>query len=184
MVGLTGTGNKKAARFSLGMKQRLSIAMALLHNPELLILDEPTNGLDPNGIIEIRELLKKLNEEHNITIIISSHLLSEIERMVTHVGIINKGTMLFQGTLADLRQKQIQDSVIQFSTSDEDKTTGILLLNDLAPTVTNGLITIPLIDKQKVAALNAQLVHAGVDVYQISVVKNDLESIFMDIINK
>jgi ABC-type multidrug transport system ATPase subunit len=184
MVGLTSTGNKKAARFSLGMKQRLSIAVALLHNPELLILDEPTNGLDPNGILEIRELLKKLNEEHQLTILISSHLLSEIEKMVTYVGIINKGNMLFQGTLAGLRQKQIQDSVIQFNTSNEDKTISILLLNGLAPTVINGVITIPLIDKQKVAALNAQLVHAGIDVYQVSLVKNDLESIFMDIINK
>ena len=79
------------------MKQRLSIAVALLHNPSLLILDEPTNGLDPNGMIEIRELLIKLNQQSGITVIISSHMLAEIEKLVTHVGVINNGQMLFQG---------------------------------------------------------------------------------------
>lgn len=99
IVGLENTKKKKAGKFSLGMKQRLSIAIALLPNPSLLILDEPTNGLDPSGIIETRELLKKLNAEQNITIVISSHLLAEIEKLVTHVGIINRGKMLFQGPL-------------------------------------------------------------------------------------
>ena len=88
------------------MKQRLGIAQALLGNPELLILDEPTNGLDPSGIIEIRELIKSLSEEYGITVLISSHILSEIELMATHVGIINKGKLLFQGTMDDLRAKQ------------------------------------------------------------------------------
>jgi lantibiotic transport system ATP-binding protein len=106
LVGLANTGNKKTSQFSLGMKQRLSIAIALLHNPLLLILDEPTNGLDPNGMIEIRELLIRLNEEQGITIIISSHLLAEIEKLVTYVGVINKGRMLFQGTLEELKSKQ------------------------------------------------------------------------------
>ena len=85
------------------MKQRLGIAQALLGNPELLILDEPTNGLDPSGIIEIRDLIKRLPEEYGIIVLISSHILSEIELMATHVGIINKGKLLFQGTMDDLR---------------------------------------------------------------------------------
>src|ERR1019366_5519217 len=116
LVGLGKTGNKKAGNFSLGMKQRLSIATALLHQPALLILDEPTNGLDPNGIIEIRELLKKLNQKREMTIVISSHLLSEIERLVTHLGIIHKGVLLFQGTLAALRENQTLSSVVTFDT--------------------------------------------------------------------
>jgi ABC-type multidrug transport system ATPase subunit len=88
------------------MKQRLSIAIALLHNPELLILDEPTNGLDPNGIIETRELIRRLNREAGVTIIVSSHILAEVEKMASHVGIIHKGKMLFQGTLPELHAMQ------------------------------------------------------------------------------
>lgn len=82
IVGLSSVSKKKTINFSFGMKQRLGIAIALLHSPELLILDEPTNGLDPNGIIEIRELLIKLQKENNITILVSSHLLSEVEKIV------------------------------------------------------------------------------------------------------
>src|ERR687890_745421 len=89
LVGLARTGRKRASQFSLGMKQRLGLALALLHSPSLLILDEPTNGLDPNGILEIRGLLQSLNRDHGITILISSHLLAETEKLVTHVGIIN-----------------------------------------------------------------------------------------------
>ena len=102
VVGLAETGAKRAGQFSLGMKQRLAIAVALLHEPQLLILDEPTNGLDPHGIIEVRKLLRKLNQEQGITILVSSHLLSEIEKLVTHLGIINRGRIVFEGTLAEL----------------------------------------------------------------------------------
>lgn len=102
LVGLENTGSKKAGRFSLGMKQRLGIAMALLHKPSLLILDEPTNGLDPQGMIEIRELFKTLNREQHVSIVISSHILSEMEKLATHIGIIDKGRLLFQASLAEL----------------------------------------------------------------------------------
>lgn len=184
IVGLAGTGGKKTAKFSLGMKQRLSIAIALLHNPALLILDEPTNGLDPNGIIGIRELLKQLNREQGMTIVISSHLLPEIEKMVTHLGIINKGTMLFQGTLTELQLKQTLGSVINFETSDFQKTSEIILSNGLAPAIVNGRVSIPMSGKETVAGLNRQFIHAGIDVYRISTVENDLESIFIDLIKK
>ena len=94
--------DKKLGNYSLGMKQRLGIAMAILGNPKLLILDEPTNGLDPAGIQEMRQLICSLPKERNMTVIISSHLLSEIEQMADQVGIIHHGRMLYQGTLADL----------------------------------------------------------------------------------
>ena len=94
--------DKKLSNYSLGMKQRLGIAMAILGNPKLLILDEPTNGLDPAGIQEMRQLICSLPKERNMTVIISSHLLSEIEQMADQVGIIHRGRMLYQGTLADL----------------------------------------------------------------------------------
>lgn len=94
--------DKKLSNYSLGMKQRLGIAMAILGNPKLLILDEPTNGLDPAGIQEMRQLICSLPKERNMTVIISSHLLSEIEQMADQVGIIHHGRMLYQGTLAEL----------------------------------------------------------------------------------
>ena len=94
--------DKKVRQYSLGMKQRLGIAMALLGNPRVLILDEPTNGLDPAGIQEIREFIKNLPVLRQMTVIVSSHLLSEVEQMADMVGIINHGRLIFQGTMAAL----------------------------------------------------------------------------------
>ncbi|RAS85582.1 ABC transporter ATP-binding protein [Priestia endophytica] len=105
LVGLQDTGKKKAKNFSLGMKQRLGLAIALLGDPEFLILDEPINGLDPMGVVEIRELLKKLNQEHGITILISSHILSELHLLATHYGIIHKGVLLEQLSAEELNEK-------------------------------------------------------------------------------
>lgn len=104
LVGLQHTGKKKTKNFSLGMKQRLGLAIALLGEPEFLILDEPTNGLDPTGIIELRELLKKLNKEKGLTILISSHILNELHQLATHYGIIHKGELLEQ-----LSSKEMED---------------------------------------------------------------------------
>jgi lantibiotic transport system ATP-binding protein len=161
----------------------LSIAIALLHNPSLLILDEPTNGLDPNGIIEVRELLKKLNQEDGITILISSHLLAEIEKLVTHVGIINKGQLLFQGTLDDLKNKQQLSVSTVFETNDQKQTLKIMSDFNLSPRVENGKIILPSMARETIATLNQQLVANNILVYEISIVKNDLESIFIDLIN-
>lgn len=94
LVGLDNTGKKRARNFSLGMKQRLGIAVALMGNPDFLVLDEPVNGLDPQGIIEIRELILKLNKEKQITVLISSHILDELSRLATHYGFIDKGHLI------------------------------------------------------------------------------------------
>lgn len=102
IVHLYDRKNDKVKTYSLGMKQRLGIAMALMGKPSLIILDEPTNGLDPAGIQEIRELIKTLPQKMGITVIISSHLLSEIEQMADYVGIINKGELVYQGLLSNL----------------------------------------------------------------------------------
>lgn len=105
LVGLQETGKKKAKNFSLGMKQRLGLAIALLGDPEFLILDEPINGLDPMGVVEIRELLKRLNREYGITILISSHILSELHLLATHYGIIHRGELIEQLTAEELNGK-------------------------------------------------------------------------------
>ncbi|MBO7150361.1 MAG: ATP-binding cassette domain-containing protein [Clostridia bacterium] len=102
LVGLENTGKKKARNFSLGMKQRLGIAIALAGDPDLLVLDEPVNGLDPQGIIEIRELILKLNRERGITVLISSHILDELSRLATHYGFIDKGRMVKEMSAAEL----------------------------------------------------------------------------------
>lgn len=183
LVGLANTGSKKASQFSLGMRQRLGIAIALLHNPSFLILDEPTNGLDPNGMIEVRELLKKLNREQRITILISSHLLSEIEKMVTHVGIVHKGSMLFQSTLEELKTRQLQSSSIELETSNAEAAVQIAKEFNIHPEIRHEKIVLPVVSKKIVARLNQQLVQQGIDVYAINIVKNDLETIFMDVIN-
>ncbi|HZI85874.1 MAG TPA: ABC transporter ATP-binding protein [Pyrinomonadaceae bacterium] len=182
LVDLSRTRNKKAHQFSLGMKQRLSIAMALLHKPSLLILDEPTNGLDPNGILEIRELLQTLNRMHGITILISSHLLFEIEKFVIHIGIINKGRLLFQGTLAELISKRQQNSFVVFETSNDSKAVQIIKEFGLSSRTESGRIVMPLLDNERIAAINQRLVQNDIDVYQISKVENDLERIFFDVI--
>ena len=102
LVGLENTGKKKARNFSLGMKQRLGIAIALAGNPDFLILDEPINGLDPQGIIEIRELILKLNHEHHITVLISSHILDELSRLATHYGFIDAGRIVKEMSAEEL----------------------------------------------------------------------------------
>ena len=107
LVGLTEFGDRLAKKYSLGMKQRLGLAGALLGRPPILILDEPTNGLDPSGIHEIRNLVKCLPDVYNCTILISSHLLSEIELMADDIGILNHGRLLFEGSLNDLRQNAV-----------------------------------------------------------------------------
>lgn len=105
MVGLQDTGKKKVKNFSLGMRQRLGIAIALAGNPDFLVLDEPVNGLDPQGIIEIRELILKLNREQQITVLISSHILDELSRLATHYGFIEKGHMVKEVSAEELESE-------------------------------------------------------------------------------
>jgi lantibiotic transport system ATP-binding protein len=181
IVGLPDTKKKKTGKFSFGMKQRLAIAISLLHEPSLLILDEPTNGLDPNGIMEIRELLRRLNTECHTTVLISSHLLAEIEKLATHVGIINKGKILFQGTLEELQHKQNLSSAVSFSTDNLTRTSEILSSNKLYPLVSGKDVIVGNISREMIARINKELVNNNIEVYQISMLKNDLESIFMDL---
>ena len=182
LVGLSKTGKKKVGRFSLGMKQRLAIAVALLNSPDLLILDEPTNGLDPNGIIEMRDLLVRLNREYGITILISSHLLAEIERLVTHVGIISRGRLVFQGTMEDLKQKQQKTTSSFLCTNDDAEALKLIADEVVEARSADGRIVMPAMSNHDIARLNRRLVERGLDVHEIGVVRSDLESIFLELI--
>jgi ABC-2 type transport system ATP-binding protein len=179
LVGLEATGKKKAKQFSLGMKQRLSIAIALLNNPSLLILDEPTNGLDPNGIIETRELIKKLNRENGVTVIVSSHILAEVERMATHVGIIHKGKMVFQGTLHELQNMKSSQSFLQVNTNNNEAAK--LILSEFGAVSVNGYVVLPMKNKEEIPVINRRLIAHDLDVYLLQPQQNDLEQLFIDI---
>ena len=184
LVDLAKTGKKKASEFSLGMKQRLGIAIALLNCPKLLILDEPTNGLDPDGIRKMRKLLNNLATNEGLTILISSHLLSEIEKLVTHIGIINFGKLLFQGTLPELINKQKESSFISFQTSDNSAALQIFRELELAYKIEAEQIVVPILEKEVIAGINQSLVRKGIDVYQIEMAKSDLERMFFDVISE
>lgn len=183
LVGLSDAANKKAGKYSLGMKQRLGIALALLSDPNLLLLDEPTNGLDPSGIIEIRNLMIELAEKHQKTILVSSHLLAEIEKTATHIGIINKGALLFQGEVSELRN--LNKPALKIETNNNGFSAqllsqkGIEILRE-----DNGSIYLNYQDKTDIAQINALLVTNDIDVYGIGAESKDLENLFLDITSK
>ena len=178
-VNLGDTGKKVVKKFSLGMKQRLSIALALLPNPELLVLDEPSNGLDPAGIIELRQLIKKLNTDHRMTILISSHLLTEVEKMVSHVGIIYKGRMLFQGSLPELHQFQRKGSKLFVNTSDNE--VAKKLLREHSPEMTGDTVSVAFKDQNQVASIARTLTQNNLDIYLLHPKENNLEQLFIDL---
>jgi lantibiotic transport system ATP-binding protein len=183
LVHLKDAANKKAGKYSLGMKQRLGIALALLPDPKLLILDEPTNGLDPNGIIEVRELLIKLVTKHNKTVFVSSHLLAEVERMATHVGIIDKGELLFQGSIKDL--ESISQPRVQIEVNNTVDAANLLKKQGFTVTdITEDNLSVPFTSKTQMSEINSVLNKNNYQVYSIHKVHKDLEKLFLDITQK
>lgn len=185
---LSGNGilyakKKKVKEFSLGMKQRLGIALSLIHSPRLLILDEPTNGLDPEGIQEFRFFLKRLSDEEGVTILLSSHILAELEQVVSDVGIIARGELKFHGTLENLKQKQHGTLVLE--TSHNERAVSIIHGSSYdAELQSNGTIHIRAAGKESAARVNALLVNAGIDVYQLKFEQPNLESIFLELVQE
>jgi lantibiotic transport system ATP-binding protein len=177
IVRLQDVANKKVKGFSLGMKQRLGIAGSLLHNPELLILDEPTNGLDPSGIIEIRELIKKLPSQFGMTVLISSHLLSEIDQIATTVGIVTKGKLIFQDSIETLRRYANQN--VSFTVSDSKKAWQLLISSGLQVELQQNRVLIQDCSDSLVAEAVRILVQAGQAVYRVEDEKKSLEEIFL-----
>lgn len=178
IVNLSKWKNKKVKSFSLGMKQRLGIAQALMGNRELLILDEPTNGLDPAGVREIRNLIISLPQIMGVTVLISSHILSEIELMANHVGIIQRGSLLFQGTLEELKAKGNREITIKakpfIEAGDFLKSKGYVVENR------EGKIYIPRGDIN-LEELNKTLVLEGYGVSHLSESEKNLEEIFLEL---
>jgi ABC-type multidrug transport system ATPase subunit len=180
LVGLTDAADKKSSKYSLGMKQRLGIGLALVSDPELLLLDEPTNGLDPNGIIEIRNLMIELTTKHQKTILVSSHLLAEIERTATHVGIINKGQLLFQGTIQELHLLNKPLLEIEVNNLSEAST----LIKEKGYEIvskTESKISVPFVSQKESGAINTLLIQNGFTVTSLSQQRKDLENLFLDI---
>ncbi|MNI27899.1 putative ABC transporter ATP-binding protein YxlF [compost metagenome] len=182
IVSLSGESRRPVKGFSLGMKQRLGIAASLLANPDLLILDEPTNGLDPSGIHEIRELIKSLPKQYGITVLVSSHLLGEMEQMANTVGIIREGKMVFQDTIHNLRMKSTHD--IDLVVSEPDA--ALWLARDLGSrgSLHEGTLTFPGMNDPQIALLVKRLVENGHDIYRVEMKKKSLEDIFMQVIGE
>jgi len=179
IVKLTQTKSKKVKAFSLGMKQRLGLAIALLAKPELLILDEPTNGLDPKGIIEMRELIKELNTKYGTTIFISSHLLSEIEKTCSHVGIIRGGKILFQDTVKVLKESQSDQLELELETNSNQNSIDVAIKLSLDYSIIeDNLITVAVTGREKIPLLIDELRKKHIEIYQIKI-KDNLEELFL-----
>lgn len=172
-VRLTDTGNKTAAKFSLGMKQRLGIAAALMGRPKLLILDEPTNGLDPAGIQEMRELIKSLPAQYGMTVMVSSHLLPEIDQIADSVGIIRKGNLVFQDSLAALHAKSRR--YLALRTSDNQR--AIQVLDNAVPA--RDWLTLPQLTDAQAAAASLLLAENGIGIVRMEQRETSLEDIFL-----
>ncbi|MBH5318045.1 ABC transporter ATP-binding protein [Paenibacillus sp. GSMTC-2017] len=182
-VGLRGVGNKKINEFSLGMKQRLGLARAIITEPKVLILDEPINGLDPVGIKDIRMLLLKLKNECGLTILVSSHIVSEIESIADTIGIINDGTLLKEVKMADIRKENVHYIEIKVANS---KLASVVLKDTL------NILDHQLIDLETIriyeqdvtqASINKALVLNDIVVNSIETKKSNLEEYFLNIIN-
>ena len=179
LVGLGNTGKKKAKNFSLGMRQRLGIAVALAGNPDFLILDEPVNGLDPQGIIEIRELIIKLNREKNITVLISSHILDELSKLATHYGFIDGGVMIKEISAEELEESCRKS--IRLTVSDTKTMIKILDRICLDYTLTNDS-TADIFGQITVTKLVNMLSAENCEVLNISEHEESLESYFMNLV--
>lgn len=180
IVHLTGDKYRKVREYSLGMRQRLGIAQALLGSPQLLILDEPTNGLDPAGIQEMRALIAGMPDACGTTVLISSHLLSELEQIVGQVGILNKGRLLFQGPLRDLQRHSLGD--IELRVLRPQKAAETLRQSGIrAEAGADGLFTLPPLRAELLAELVHTLADRGAGVVGISRRAKTLEEIFLSL---
>lgn len=180
MVRLTDAANKNVSKYSLGMKQRLGIARAFLNNPNIVILDEPTNGLDPQGMQEIRELIQSLSKKYHVTFFISSHILSEIQAVCNRIGIIEKGRLKVQGYIDELLNTD--EEIIEVHTKEKEKTTRLLKTMSTACKIEYFESGIRIkIEKGNFQIVNKILVSNDVNVENLYCKENTLEDYFFDV---
>lgn len=174
-VGLTARIHDKVKTYSLGMRQRLGVAQAILHKPKLLVLDEPTNGLDPQGIRELRDYLRQLTQEEGITVFVSSHLLSEMELMCDTVAIIQNGKLI---DVRNLRAEAGSDALIEvaFELNDADRAADLI-----QGAVVQGNVLVMRVSREQIPDINAKLVREGFQVYGIRNVTHTLEEQFLQV---
>jgi lantibiotic transport system ATP-binding protein len=175
IVGLENASRNLVKTFSLGMKQRLGLAQAFLGKRELLILDEPTNGLDPSGIQEMRSLIRRLPAEHGVTVFLSSHMLTEVEQVATHVGMLSQGELVFQGSIEELQG--LRRSRLRIGVSDIESALALLNRRGWEARLEDGFILASQIDGA--AAMNRDLIEAGFDVHHLTVESDSLEDMFL-----
>ena len=183
LVGLLGAKDKKTNKYSLGMKQRLGIAISILHDPEILILDEPLNGLDPKGIAEIRNLFLKFHQEDKKTIFISSHLLNEIENTCNHVCIIEKGKKLFTGKIEQLKSQLTKGETYTIKCKGAESAKNILKARlDLDSfLVDSSTLTVEVNSKDEIPILIKVLVNDDIKLFEVSRNESNLESLYLQL---
>lgn len=174
--------DKKVSQYSLGMKQRLGLAAALLGNPKILLLDEPTNGLDPAGIQEMRELICALPNQYGMTVLVSSHLLSEIDQMATHVGIINQGELIFQDSLSALHKHSHSRLILK--TDNDTEALSFLLSFGFSASFEGKNLCLKATDNAAVIKAVNILVQSGIGILRLNEQQMSLEDIFLQLIGK
>lgn len=180
LMNISHTGKKKAKNFSLGMRQRLAIASTLITNPEFLILDEPTNGLDPSGIVEMREIIQRLVTERGITVLLSSHLLDELSQIATHYGILHDGKLISELSKDELASQTRR--YIELETTEVEKAVVVLdALGIRDYEVVNGTEINIFVHLDDVAAINRSLVLANINVSRIGTTRQKLEDYFLQL---
>ncbi|SDP10878.1 ABC transporter ATP-binding protein [Halobacillus aidingensis] len=183
LVGLEKRMKEKVGKYSLGMRQRLGIAQALLHKPSVLILDEPTNGLDPSGIREIRAYIRRLAEEEGVAVIVSSHILSEMEMMCDRIGIIKNGDLISIQTVHDALQQTDEKEVSIEATPVDQTMVALQEMTGKEVSRKEELLTFT-VEKEKIPSVVADLVQKGIQIYSVNVNRSTLEDKFLDLIGE
>jgi len=182
MVGMQGRANEKVKKYSLGMKQRIGLAQAIVHKPQVLLLDEPTNGLDPIGIRELRDILKKLAHEENVAVMVSSHILSEMQMMCDRVAIVNKGKLLDIKSVEDLRRMSSDVTAHRIVISSGEKAAAILSAHfgDIIVNQADDFIDIHIV-KESIPSVVRLLVENDLDIYSVTRAEGSLEEAYIQI---